>query len=134
MVICLERGADLHTAQLMPLPLTISCSSKIQIGFTVLVPAYSGCPGKEAVKCTRVLLLNICIADGSCQQAISVSEAGQTALRMLTELGMSQNTNVRKLFTTYLPTLMLAEYSHTASAVLCHFLQSVRIYQLYSCI
>ena len=32
MVICLERGADLHTAQLMPLPLTVSCSSKIQIG------------------------------------------------------------------------------------------------------
>jgi len=50
MVICLERGADLHMAQLMPLPLTVSCSSKIQIGFTFLVPAYPGCPGKEAVK------------------------------------------------------------------------------------
>jgi len=46
MVICLERGADLHMAQLMPLPLTVSCSSKIQIGFTFLVPAYQGCPGK----------------------------------------------------------------------------------------
>ena len=32
MVICLERGADLHKAQLMPLPLTVSCFSKIQIG------------------------------------------------------------------------------------------------------
>jgi len=32
MVICLERGAGLHMAQLMPLPLTVSCSSKIQIG------------------------------------------------------------------------------------------------------
>jgi len=50
MVICLERGADLHIAQLMPLPLTVSCSSKIQIGFTFLVLAYPGCPGKEAVK------------------------------------------------------------------------------------
>jgi len=49
-VICLERGADLHTAQLMPLPLTVSCFSKIQIGFTFLVPAHPGCPGKEAVK------------------------------------------------------------------------------------
>jgi len=50
-VICLERGADLNMAQLlMPLPLTVSCSSKIQIGFTFLVPAYPGCPGKEAVK------------------------------------------------------------------------------------
>ena len=38
MVICLERGADLHMAQLMPLPLTVSCFSKIQIGFTFLVP------------------------------------------------------------------------------------------------
>ena len=34
MVICLERGADLHMAQLMPLPLTVSCFSEIQIGFT----------------------------------------------------------------------------------------------------
>jgi len=42
-------------AQLMPLPLTVSCSSKIQIGFTFLVPAYPGCPGKEAVKWLVVL-------------------------------------------------------------------------------
>ena len=33
MVICLEQGADLHTAQLMPLPLTVSCRNKIQVGF-----------------------------------------------------------------------------------------------------
>ena len=33
MVICLERGADLHMFQLMLLPLTVSCFSKIQIGF-----------------------------------------------------------------------------------------------------
>ena len=46
MVICLERGADLHTAWLMPLPLTVSCFSKIQIGFTFLVPADLGSPGK----------------------------------------------------------------------------------------
>jgi len=49
-VICLELGADLHMAQLMPLPLTVSCSSKIQIGFTFLVPAHPGSPGKRAVK------------------------------------------------------------------------------------
>jgi len=36
MVICLERGADLHIAQLMPLPLTISCFIKIQISFTLM--------------------------------------------------------------------------------------------------
>jgi len=40
MVVCLERGADLHTAKLIPLPLTVSCFSKIQIGFTFLVPAH----------------------------------------------------------------------------------------------
>ena len=50
MVICLKRGADLHTAQLMPLPLTVSCFGKIQIGFTFLVPAHPGSPGKKAVK------------------------------------------------------------------------------------
>ena len=61
MVICLERGADLHTAQLMPLPLTVSCSSKIQIGFTFLVPAHLGSPGQRAVKrvcvCVRYRLI-----------------------------------------------------------------------------
>ena len=50
MVICLERDADLHTAQPMPLPLTVSCFSKIQIGFTFLVPAHLGSPGQRAVK------------------------------------------------------------------------------------
>ena len=45
-VICLERGADLHMAQLMPLSLTVSCFSKIQIGFTFLVPAHQVSPGK----------------------------------------------------------------------------------------
>ena len=54
-VICLERGADLHMAQLMSLPLTVSCFSKIQIGFTILVPAHLGSPGQRAVKwaCVR---------------------------------------------------------------------------------
>ena len=50
MVICLERGADLHMAQLMPLPLTVSCFSKIQIGFSFLVPVHLGSPGQRAVK------------------------------------------------------------------------------------
>ena len=54
--ICLELGADLHMAQLMPLPLTVSCFSKIQIGFTFLVPAHLGSPEQMAVKrvCVRV--------------------------------------------------------------------------------
>jgi len=52
-VICLERDADLHMAKLMPLPLTVSYFSKIQIGFTFLVPAYAGSP--------RQRLLNGCV-------------------------------------------------------------------------
>jgi len=57
-VVCLERGADLHMAQLMPLPLTVSCFSKILIGFTFQVPAHLGSPGKRAVKrmCVCVIL------------------------------------------------------------------------------
>jgi len=47
MVVCLERGADMHMAQLVPLPLTGSCFSKIQIGFTFLVPAHPDSPGKR---------------------------------------------------------------------------------------
>ena len=64
MVICVERGADLHMAQLMPLPLTISCSSKIQIGFTFLVLAHLGSPGQRAVKwvCVRVCTYSLKIA------------------------------------------------------------------------
>jgi len=57
-VICLELGADLHMAQLMPLPPTVSCFSKIQIDFTFLVPAHLGSPGKSAVErvCVCVVL------------------------------------------------------------------------------
>jgi len=57
MVICLEFSADLHMYQLLPLPLTVSCFSKIQIDFTFLVPAYLGSPGKRVVKYVCVLLL-----------------------------------------------------------------------------
>ena len=55
-VICLERGADLRTAQPMPLPLTVSCFGKIQIGFTFLVSAHPGSPGQRVVKrvCTVI--------------------------------------------------------------------------------
>ena len=58
MVICLERCADLHMAQLMQMPLTVSCFSKIQIGFTFLVPAHLGSPGQRAVK-----LVCVCVSE-----------------------------------------------------------------------
>ena len=59
MVICLEQGIDLHMAQRISLPLTVSCFSKIQIGFTFLVPAHPGSPGQRAVKrvCVCALLV-----------------------------------------------------------------------------
>ena len=66
MVVCLERGADLHMAQLMPLPLTVSCFSKIQIGFTFLVPAHLGSPGKGP--------LNGCVCVCVCVCAFIVME------------------------------------------------------------
>jgi len=50
MVICLKQGADLYMAQVTPLLLAVSCFSKIQIGFTFLVPAHPGSPGKKVVK------------------------------------------------------------------------------------
>ena len=55
-VICLERCADLHMAQLMPLPLTVSCFNKIQIGFTFPVLAHPGSPGQRAIKRVCVLI------------------------------------------------------------------------------
>ena len=64
MVICLERGADLHVAQLMPLPLTVSYFSKIQIGYTFLVLAHLGSVGRRAVKwaCVRVRVrVRVCV-------------------------------------------------------------------------
>ena len=65
MVICLERGADLHTAQLMPLPLTVSCFSKIQIGLSFPVTAHLGSPGQRAVK-------RVCVCVCVCVTALSL--------------------------------------------------------------
>ena len=59
MVICLERGADLHMAQQIPLPLTVSCFSKIQIGFTFLVPAHLGSPGTGPLN--RCVCVCVCV-------------------------------------------------------------------------
>ena len=59
-VVCLERGVDLHMAQLMPLLLTVSCFSKIQIGFTFLVPAHPVSPGQRAVKWVCVCVITSC--------------------------------------------------------------------------
>ena len=62
MVMCLEQGADLHMAQLMPLPLTVFRFSEIQIGLTFLVLDYLGNPGQRAIKC-------VCMCVRACVRA-----------------------------------------------------------------
>jgi len=70
-VICLERGADFHMAQLMPLTLTVSCFSKILIGLTFLVPVHPDTPGKESLnRCVCGQL--ICLTIGSAAFALLV--------------------------------------------------------------
>jgi len=54
----LERGADLHMAQLMLLLLTASCFSKIYTGFTFLVPAHMGSPGKRPLNVCVCVIMN----------------------------------------------------------------------------
>ena len=85
MVICLKRGADLHMAQLMPLPLTVSCFSKIQIGFTLLVPAHPGSPGKRVVKqvcvCVCVWFTSLFVFSAFAFSALMVLVGRQEGIR-----------------------------------------------------
>jgi len=57
-------------AQLMPLPITVSCFGKIQIGFTFLVPADPGSPGKGPLNGSVVC---VCIAVELQQHRVIVS-------------------------------------------------------------
>jgi len=83
-VICLEPGADLHMAQLMPLPLTVSCFSKIQIGFAFLVAAHPGSPGQRAVKrlcvCVCVCVCHL-VENGSYPGGLGIAAAAVVASR-----------------------------------------------------
>ena len=93
----LELGADLHMVQLMPLPLTVSCFSKIQISFTFLVPAHPGTPGQRAVKrvcvcvcaCVRACVC-VCLSVIHCnyrtnkyKKSYSVCRTGQQPIQIL---------------------------------------------------
>jgi len=56
-VYCSERGADcLHMVQLMPLPPPLPPKTPLSLApfksrlVTFLIPAYPGCPGKEAIE------------------------------------------------------------------------------------
>jgi len=51
----------------MPLPLTVTCFSKVQIGFTFLVPAHRGSPGKGPLNrcvCGEKLTVGNCLTAG----------------------------------------------------------------------
>ena len=61
--------------QLTLLPLTVSCSSKIQIGFTFLVPAHPGSPGKRAVKRVCVCVC-VCVCEASILQSHTMGKQG----------------------------------------------------------
>ena len=97
MVICLGRGADLHMAQLMPLPLTVSCFNKMQIGFTFLVPAHLGSPGKGP--------LNGCVCH----------ELGPTALTFKIDQGQGERSKVI-FFESYYPDTHTHNHSTTVHA------------------
>ena len=62
----------MHMAQLMPLPHTVSCFSKIQIGFTFLVPAHLGSPGKKAVRPLMVLNVCVCVSATNAQYNVAI--------------------------------------------------------------
>ena len=84
MVICLELGADLRMAQLMPVPLTVSCFSKIQIGFAFLVPAHPGSPGKGPLNGCVCVISEIIICS-ICKQVHYGGDVGQHFVHMIDE-------------------------------------------------
>ena len=59
-VICLERGADSHTAQLMPLPLTVSCFSKIKMVLPFWYRLTRVVPDKGPLNGCRPMYVNVC--------------------------------------------------------------------------
>jgi len=93
MVICLERGAHLHIVQLMTLPLSVSCFSKSQIGFSFLVVAYPGSPGKGPLNwcvcvcvCAPMLIFSyrctvVCLSVGQEHDLYKNSLADQDAVK-----------------------------------------------------
>jgi len=58
MAICLGQGVDLHMAQLMPLPLTVSCFSKIQISSGTGSPSN---PGQNPEGCKKEVCVCVCV-------------------------------------------------------------------------
>ena len=138
MVIHLERCVDLHTARPMPLPLTVSCFSKIQIGFTFLVLAHPGSPGQRAVKRVCVCVSNcfymyVCICIRPCRQWV-LSEFGlwdgelSYITRLITEDVRNNSAWNQRYFvvvntTGFNDDVIAQEIKSAFHFVCCHFLQ-----------
>ena len=76
MVICLERDADLHTAQLMPLPLTVSRFSKIQIFLPFWYRLTRVVPEKGPLNGCVCVCVCVCHLQAHCQESGSLVEYG----------------------------------------------------------
>jgi len=99
-VICLERGADLHMPQLMPLPLTVSCFSQIQIGFTFLVPAHPLVPEKEPLNGCVCVCLCACHCHAFLMVDVTIIIVSFSAITLLAVLhkGHSTHKNLSNIY------------------------------------
>ena len=125
MVICLVRGADLHMAQLIPLPLTVCCCSKIQIGFTFLVPAHPGSPGQRAIKrvCVCVCANIVC---GQVQEGVDYLLFNLLILGSITDReGYVWTRSPADLYVIETMPLMQRENSRTAVCYIVFVLDSI---------
>ena len=85
MVICMERSADLHMAQLMPLPLTVSCFSKIQLGLPFWYQLTWVVPDKEPLNgCVCVC---VCVLHSRCSEAAMPQHSMQQQMRAVPPQG-----------------------------------------------
>jgi len=87
----------LHMAQLMLLPLTVSCFSKIQIGFTFLVPAHPGSPGQRAIK-------RVCVTDNKYTCSVTKKSSPSQLVQILTH---DINQIISKNFTSNIKTITI---------------------------
>ena len=122
----MERGADLHMVQLMPLPLTVSCFSKIQIGFTFLVPAHPGSPRKQPLNvcvCVRACVcLCVCVY-GNPTRRVTAASAPETGMKWKSrrhERNHSQDIEANECFDWQLSTNKLTPDISTAPACATH--------------
>ena len=102
MVVCLKWGADLHMAQLMSQPLTVSRFSKIKIGFTFLVQAYPDSPRKRAVKRACVCVSRLQLQEKRHSVLYARSQQGSSRVLLLRYCESNTWTSLKLRLTTRL--------------------------------